>query len=756
MQFPRLSAAALGVACLTATLIPVPAGAQSANPPNISPIVAEFSFPVTTYDVLAVDPDGDTLTYRWTKTKERDCGDLTGANTDTFKWSHPHPPCPHEDVHPGTIRVVVSDGSFRCSAVYPYGSAPGTGPEPEPCTAISDPASVFCPGFEVAEGWFEPTQGVWQDDGFWADKPTKQLRRITKTRYEAELNMVKNRPTVITGIDHADDERKGAHARSEIIMRVVTTGSKRVPVRFRFSLTEGGATRVLHNSEILGRIPLLKPCGERKRIKLFIRAPRGVPATETFTFNSAGDYFIENELLRADTGDPTGMKVTLRGKTVETSFPTTSFLAATMSTGTAASNNALVTNTARLASESKARFPDYLPLPTGGMDTIVLPYVYPGQTTLETAEQNYLAWAETADAPTTNDLRNFKGQALVAAASSMFSAFAHLGRAGRMVVTLSDADLERINPWSFNVNGLAISEKVVVVQADDGQSIVAHELTHSIPHVFLDDQQTPCGAPNYHNKSLNTAFGLQLTSAGQPSRQLWTGVRSYMENHARDQFWIDQCTYWHLLKQLQAPIDPPVLLVRGRIALPESGPMGELLPSYEMADGVADLDADSKGRYAIVLRNAAGGELARYRFNPMFEIASHPERKLKLVSLTKQIPDMDGIALLELVGPNGILDTMTSSASTPTVTITAPRNNSTVTANNSTVNVSWTGSDGDGDPLLYTVMYSNDGGASWMPQVFETSATSATIQVSGTDHMVKVVATDGAHSSEATAAFKTR
>lgn len=100
------------------------------RPPDVAPIVATFAFPVTTYTVSATDPDGDALTYTWSKTTERDCGDLA-ANGPTFTWSHPHPPCPQESFHPGTITVVVDDGhGNQVTATYRFGSEPGTGPPP--------------------------------------------------------------------------------------------------------------------------------------------------------------------------------------------------------------------------------------------------------------------------------------------------------------------------------------------------------------------------------------------------------------------------------------------------------------------------------------------------------------------------------------------------------------------------------------------------------------------------------------------------
>ena len=104
-----------------------PTGNQA---PEVEPLSVTFAVPVTTYAVSAADADGDSLTYEWTKDDQRPCGEFT-ASGDTARWSHPHPPCPDEPVHPSVITVVVSDGHGHSVSVrYTGGSAPTDAREP--------------------------------------------------------------------------------------------------------------------------------------------------------------------------------------------------------------------------------------------------------------------------------------------------------------------------------------------------------------------------------------------------------------------------------------------------------------------------------------------------------------------------------------------------------------------------------------------------------------------------------------------------
>jgi hypothetical protein len=102
-------------------------------PPNVGPITAVLVVPVTTYTVIATDPEGDPLTYSWSLVADpgQDCG-VKGSSGNKATWSHStNPPdnCPHPGTdHPFTITVSVSDGRNTPTVRTYRGSETGTGP----------------------------------------------------------------------------------------------------------------------------------------------------------------------------------------------------------------------------------------------------------------------------------------------------------------------------------------------------------------------------------------------------------------------------------------------------------------------------------------------------------------------------------------------------------------------------------------------------------------------------------------------------
>lgn len=143
---------------------------------------------------------------------------------------------------------------------------------------------------------------MWQDDYAFADQPGKQLTRLSRTQYRAELNMVKGRPTRHFGIRGSTDPAKDPK-RNRIVIKGKTTRTEDIDVQFRFTLEETSGTREIFRSEV-HQVALGGPCGELRDFEVTLEVPDGIPARSDsppfFTFQSAGDYRIIGELIRPD------------------------------------------------------------------------------------------------------------------------------------------------------------------------------------------------------------------------------------------------------------------------------------------------------------------------------------------------------------------------------------------------------------------------------------------------------------------------
>jgi len=286
---------------------------------------------------------------------------------------------------------------------------------------------------------------------------------------------------------------------------------------------------------------------------------------------------------------------------------------------------------------------------------------------------------------------------------------------------------------------------------------VAHEILHTLPEGWSEDEmQAECGRA-YHNKSDPVAHGERITEDSVPSaRDRKAGMISLMGPSVSEAtVWNDQCTYWHLTKMLAGgPPDPPVTLVRAMVGRKGGKPIGELRPVYDVG-GSVDLVPGGRGPFAFVFKNAQGVELARFSFAPR---ATDIETKAaqEVMSYVGRAPVVPGWAQLELVAAGGaVLDRKVRSELPPQVVIDAPGDGALVTPEGGKVKVRWTGK--GVSPLLSSVLYSPDGGSTWTDQAFEKAVSELEVALKEkvTNHLVKVVVTDGTRSSEAVIRLKT-
>jgi hypothetical protein len=323
-----------------------------------------------------------------------------------------------------------------------------------------------------------------------------------------------------------------------------------------------------------------------------------------------------------------------------------------------------------------------------------------------------------------------------------------------------------------NSKGFASGTKVVVMKEGANYASVAHEIAHTIPAppIWTDDpDSTPprmamvdeCKHPTFHNVLEKWAHGEQFVRASVVADRVHRDTYMIMgparaANGRGDvDIWINQCTYWHLLKNLQRAPDPPVTLVRGYLYERGSAAKVLLLPSYSLASA-ADLMAGGPGRWSIVQRDADRRLLGIYPFEPDFLITESTVRR-NLIAFEYRVPAIEGIAELDVVGPEGALAVAHVSRVAPSVTITSPSDRGAVVPSNGKVQIRWSGRGEAGHALLYSVLYRIKGAPMFSQQSLEQNQTSFDVSVdpSASEHEAKVVVTDGTRSAETVVHFRT-
>jgi len=165
------------------------------------------------------------------------------------------------------------------------------------------------------------------------------------------------------------------------------------------------------------------------------------------------------------------------------------------------------------------------------------------------------------------------------------------------------------------------------------------------------------------------------------------------------------------------------------------------------------LDADEikeriPGDYAIVFRNDAGSELARYPFTPDVGEggAGDPTRGVDLLFINELVPYVEGVTRVDIEGAAGPIVTAAAGSAEPVVAGV-----STEDTVDGTIAVAWQADEPDGDPLTFNLQYSADDGSTWETLAQNIVGTSAEIDpddlVRGEQARFRVVASDGIRSS---------
>ncbi len=250
-------------------------------------------------------------------------------------------------------------------------------------------------------------------------------------------------------------------------------------------------------------------------------------------------------------------------------------------------------------------------------------------------------------------------------------------------------------------------------------------------------------------------FGFDIGDDGlkQPRRvyppDKWTDVMGYCDNQ-----WISNYTYEGILKRLKSKstgdgqelaaartTTRDGLAVIGTLSMDGEVELGNLLrlPKLTLTERPA------RSHFTIVLEGAAHRKLASYPFSP--RPGSDGDTAGQLIA--EVVPYRTGTRRVVIVKDGRELAAREVSKRVPAVKMLFPNGGERLDGN--TADVLWQGSDGDGDAITYSLLYSNDRGASWGAVATELDEPRATVDLrrlpGGSGALFRVVATDGLNTS---------
>jgi len=212
-------------------------------------------------------------------------------------------------------------------------------------------------------------------------------------------------------------------------------------------------------------------------------------------------------------------------------------------------------------------------------------------------------------------------------------------------------------------------------------------------------------------------------------------------------FWIRTTEYQTLLGALTKTADPEILLVSGRFW--RNGTVA-LDDWYRFPSGTPDFEEGDIGNYSVAQIDGTGNMLSVIGFNVTFEGAIYG-RSFEVIPLAFTIPYATGTRTVQIRNATGhVVASRIISDNAPTVRVLSPNGGEILTSDQ--VQVSWEASDLDGDPLVYNLLISGDGGLTWNP--LETGLNQTTFDLpltgfsGGNNYIVKVIASDGANTGE--------
>jgi hypothetical protein len=290
--------------------------------------------------------------------------------------------------------------------------------------------------------------------------------------------------------------------------------------------------------------------------------------------------------------------------------------------------------------------------------------------------------------------------------------------------------------------------------AADSRFTLAHEVAHNLGRRHTNkgacgDRDSGTDWPYDDNNIQELGWDVALNQVVPVSKN---DVLTYCSPPASN-IWISPHTYQKLFDANSAPqarlspLSNPMTHAIISGTAQADGSAGTLDPAYVIESDVAPTPSNPLGNYCL---HTSGGAEIDYCFTLTFEDHRTLE-PLAFEAFSVMIPLPPGTNRIALMKGPLELAAIEASASAPSLDITSPSNGDNW---NGEQVVTWSASDGDGDPLTYAAMYSPDGGDTWYPLQVDSANPEFTIDTTeleaGTNVLFRVLASDGLNTTEDT------
>ena len=285
--------------------------------------------------------------------------------------------------------------------------------------------------------------------------------------------------------------------------------------------------------------------------------------------------------------------------------------------------------------------------------------------------------------------------------------------------------------------------------------VAAHEIGHSVGlpvHPCAEEYDGDCdGVPDRIGELAGPGLWVsrRIPIRVPYDREVFCFMGGGTANHDK-KYWVDAEDYAKLFNDHK-------VVASSQVSISDEATQGILAAGTFDISGTAtldtwyvlsetELDTLAPGPYSFEYQDANGAILHQQSFAITYTVWGETFEQMPFVATIPYIPNTEKIVVKynnvplaeKIVSPNA-----------PTVTVISPNGGEQLSGQ---VEISWTGTDADGDTLAYVVQLTLNNGASWTTLAAGIADTSHMLDVSqlppGTQYRIKVIASDGFNTSQ--------